>query len=150
VQTELEVEKALGRYHGPWFAFISTLSIGIGWIYIELQRIGYVNQRQDAVLVICWVLALVAFWCIPKTVITRSGIRLVWRLRFIPWTDVERIYQAGPGDPNILVGLKVTKGVKLTSLPGVHQNRLPGIVILARRASSRAAPDDFYTLLPRG
>jgi len=104
-------------------------ALAAGWIFLEVTRLNREDRWEPAILLIFWVAFLAAVWLVPQTIISTAGVRLIWRRRFVPWNEIERIYPAGPGDPNILVGLR---GGKALSLPGVKQNRLPGILILAR------------------
>ncbi len=131
VQTDLEVARALGRYRAPWFVFVPGVMLGVVWLYDQIdRRLAPFLQWQDLLLLASCFCFLAVAWFVPQTVISTAGIRLVWRGRFIPWTEVDRVYQAGPGDPNVLVGLR---GGKPLSLPGVTQDRLAGILILASR-----------------
>ncbi len=129
MKADLEVAKALGRYRGSWLTAVTLVLIGVVLMTVQMQIVPN-HQWQSLVLCLPWVAFLTAVWLIPQTVISPTGIRLVWRCKFISWTDVVRIYQAGPGDPNIVLGLRSGKAL---SLPGVKQDRLPGIVVLAQR-----------------
>ncbi len=131
MQTDLEVARALGKYRAPWFVFVPPAMLALIWAYDQVdRRLAPFLHWQDLLLLVMSVVLMAAAWWVPQTIVSTAGVRLVWRGRFIPWTDVDRVYQAGPGDPNVLVGLR---GGKRLSLPGVNRDRLPGILILASR-----------------
>lgn len=106
------------------------MMLGLTWLYLHVDRMVMVFQWADMLMLAMWFLILTLVLTIPTTIVSTAGIRLVWRRRFIPWTDIDRVYQAGPGDPNVLVGIR---GGKPLSIPGVKHDKLPGIVILAGR-----------------
>lgn len=131
MQTDLEVARALGRYRAPWFVRVPAVMLAVIWAYDQIDRpLAILSQWEDVALLVIGLSFLAVVWFVPQTIISTAGVRLVWRHRFIPWAQVERVYQAGPGDPNILIGLR---GGKRLSLPGVRHDRLPGILILAGR-----------------
>ena len=103
--------------------------MAVGWIFLEVTRLGREDRWEPTIFLVFWVTLLCAVWLVPQTIISTAGVRLLWRRRFVAWDQIERIYPAGPGDPNILVGLRSGKA---QSLPGVKQDRLAGILILAR------------------
>ncbi len=139
MQPNPEVARALGRYRGPLFALIPGTILGL--LFLALLVVAILRhhvQTSDWVNGLVWCTALAAFWLVPQTIVSTTGIRLVWRFRFIPWSDVARIYGSGPGDPNLLIGL--ANGKRL-SVPGLPPDRLPGILILARQLAGAADYD---------
>lgn len=129
MDSSLAVSKALGRYRGPWFVVWPATAMAAGWIFLAVARLSRQVGWESVILLAFWMVFLAAVWLVPQTIVSIAGVRLVWRRRFVPWEEVERIYAAGPGDPNILVGLRAGRAL---SLPGVKHDRLPGILILAR------------------
>ncbi|MET3806228.1 hypothetical protein ABIB25_003238 [Nakamurella sp. UYEF19] len=145
MQTDLEVARALGRYRASWFTILPVMMLGLTWVYLHIDRMVEVFEWADVALLAFWFLILALVLVIPTTIVSTAGIRLVWRRRFIPWTDIDRVYQAGPGDPNVLVGIR---GGKPLSIPGVKHDKLPGIIILAGRTSKSRKPGHPMDLLP--
>jgi len=136
VTADVEVERALGRYRGPLFALVPVTILCLFFASLQVV-IGARHHFQfhDWMSLFGYGAVVTALWFVPQTVVSTTGIRLLWRLRFIPWVDVARVYGSGPGDPNLLLGL--VDGKRL-SLPGVPADRLPGVLILARQATAAA------------
>ena len=130
MKTSIEVQKALGRYRGPWYALLPSTVICLAFLSRPLIIADRHHLGGGAALsMLCWGAALAASWLIPRTVVSVQGIRLVWQFRFIPWSQVARLYWSKPGERDLLIGLTDGTRVKLPGLPG---DRLPGVLILAR------------------
>lgn len=131
MQTEQDIQRALGRYRASWlFLALPTVT---AVVILSSSVLAMANGRADggsyARAGIAALLLLVV-WGLPATVITTTGFRRGFR--FTSWAEVAAVFPAGPGDPDLLIGLRNGKKV---SLVGVGQERGPGIIALAGRAS---------------
>jgi len=122
----------MGRYRGPMFVLIPTTIILLAFLTFRIVAISRHHfQIGDLVGLLFLCALLTAVWLIPQTIVSTTGLRLVWRFRFIPWSQVARVYGSGPGDPDLRIGL--VDGKQL-SVPGLPSNQVAGIIILARQA----------------
>lgn len=125
VEEGTEVRRAIGRNRVPKFDLIAVTCAGIAWIGIGMMRTSAAWWA--------WIVAGTAIitisWLVPSVVITPQGVRLPRRFTFIPWVEVTKVFQPGPGDP---VRIQLSNGKRVT-LYGVDRDRVPGIVVLARK-----------------
>lgn len=133
MQTSIEVQKALGRHRAPWPSLLSVTIVAVMFLAIPvMDLIRHQFGAGDLVRVLVWSAFLALVWIIPRSVVSVRGIRLVWRFRFVPWTDVARLYWSGPSERDLMIGL--ADGTRLT-VSGLPRDRLPGVLILARQAT---------------
>ena len=133
VQTSIEVQKALGRYRARWYSLLpSTVIFLLFFGRAFLAAIDRHFSVGELAPVVLWGAAVVAVW-LPQTIVSVRGIRLVWRFRFIPWSNVARLYWSKPGEQDLQIGLTDGSRIRVPGLPG---DRLPGILILARQATA--------------
>ncbi len=129
--TEQDIQRALGRYRVSWPLLVLQTVTPVLLLYVSV--LAMVNGRADGrsyALAGLAVLLLFLVWRLPATVVTTTGFRR--GLRFTSWAQVTAALPAGPGDPDLLIGLRNGKRV---SLVGVGQERRPGVIALAERAS---------------
>lgn len=128
---DAEAARAIGRYRSPMFVLIPTTIILLAFLTFRIVAISRHHfQIGDLFSLIFVCVLLTAVWLIPQTIVSTTGLRLVWRFRFFPWSQVARVYGSGPGDPDLRIGL--VDGEQL-SVPGLPSDRVAGILILARR-----------------
>lgn len=133
VQTSMEVQKALGRYRGPWPSLLSITIVAMVFLGTPvIDLIGHHFGTGDLVRLLIWSALLSVVGIVPQSIVSVRGIRLVWRFRFIPWADVARLYWSGPRERELMIGL--ADGTRLT-VSGLPRDRLPGVLILARQAA---------------
>ena len=106
MNSSLAVSKALGRYRGPRFMVWPATALAACWILLSIARLSRQFGWESVIFLAFWVVFLGAVWLVPQTIVSTAGVRLIWRRRFILWDEIERIYPSGPGDPDILVGLR--------------------------------------------
>lgn len=84
---------------------------------------------------------LVGAWWAPTTVISKGGVAVrtsVVSWRRFTWAEVTAVYPPGSGESGILV--KVESRRELQILDGVGQDKLTGVVLLARQHGSLDRP----------
>ena len=122
MQTEQDVQRALGRYRASWL-FLTLPTVTAVLLFssgvVTMMR-GRADGGSYAAVGVAIVLAILV-WGVPATVISTSGFRRGFK--FTPWTEVAAVFPAGPGDPDLLIGLR--SGQKI-SLVGVGQDHRLG------------------------
>lgn len=122
MEESVEVRRAIGRYRLPKADLIAATCAGVAWIGIGMMRSSAAWWWIAA-----GVLIMAIAWLVPGVVISTRGIRLLRRFKFIPWIEVTKVFQPGPGDP---VRIQLSGGKRVV-LYGVDRDRVPGIVVLA-------------------
>ncbi len=125
-----DIHRAVGRYRASWLYLVpSLLIVALGLIRHVLPIARGRATIGDYIGIGFFLLVLVLVWTIPATVLTTAGYRRGFR--FTPWQDVVAVFPAGPGDPDLLIGLRSGKKV---SLVGVRHDRRAGVQALVARA----------------
>lgn len=130
MHTEPDIQRALGRYRASWL-FLAPSTV-VAALLLSSSVVATVKGSADAgsyAVAGAAGLILLFVWKYPATVITRTGFRRGFT--FTPWVQVAAVFPAGPGDPDLLIGLRNGKKV---SLVGVGQEHRPGIIALVGRA----------------
>lgn len=127
MEDAVEVQRAVGRYRSPRFDLIVGTCAGIIWIGIGVSSL---SRSSVAVLWIATGIAVITIvWLVPVVVINMEGVWLPRKFKFLPWVQVTKVFQPGPGDP---VRIELSSGKRVV-LSGVGPDRFPGIVALASK-----------------
>lgn len=129
--SEQDIQRALGRYRVAWWSLALQTATPLLLFYVLV--LGIVRGRADGrtyVLAVGVVLVVILVWGLPATVVTTNGFRRGFR--FTSWAEVATVLPARPGHRNTLIGLRNSEKI---SLIGVGEERRPGVIALAGRAS---------------